>query len=247
MTATATLISAPSSLARSYPRRRRARRVPAPLWVAIVAGIVGGLVFLRVIAAAAGDHGTPIAVAARDLVAGEPLAPADFRFVNASLPGSTLHTLLRRADVGRIGGQVATHTIAAGALVGRADVLVPSGPGRERAMSIPIDPSRAVGGTLRRGDMVDVVDSTGGDAVYVVTSAKVLAAGSQSGDSGISAVGSGGGKYAVTITVDDRTALRVAAAVTTGKVDIVRSTDAPPVFPAPPTTVASPPPTTVRR
>ncbi len=76
--------------------------------------------------------------------------------------------------------------------------------------------------------------------VLLVTDARVLAAGAPEG--GKSIAGSPG-KYAVTIAVDERSALRVAQAITGGKVDVVRATGAPPASPSPAPTTS----TTVRR
>lgn len=214
------------------PRRSRASRVPAPIWLAAAAAIVCAVVFARLTGA---DDGQLVAVAARTVAIGEPLQRGDFRYISATLPGASLDRTLRPRDVDAIAGQVARHQIEEGELVQRDDVAPAAAPNRQRAVSIPVDPERAVGGRLQRGDVVDVVDATSGEAVYVVTDAEVL-------DTGIESTGraTGSGKYAVTLAVDDREALRLGAAVSSDKVYLVRSTGAP-------VAVTSSPSTTVRR
>jgi Flp pilus assembly protein CpaB len=204
----------------------------------VVAGLLAMLAFL---VATGESGGKQVAVAARGLAAGEPLSPGDFRYINARLPDATLTAMLRPADVGAISGKVTTHAIAEGEPVTTADVAAAAAPSQQRSMSIPIDPSHAVSGSLQRGDAVDVVDSSSGDSLYVVTDARVLAVGAPEGDK--KALAGSPGKYAVTIAVDERSALRVAQAITGGKVDVVRATGAPPAAPSPVPTTS----TTVRR
>lgn len=236
-TAPPSAVSPPTATARPLPKRRGRSKVPTPLWVAVVAGVVAMLAFL---VATGESGGKQVAVAARELAAGEQLSPDDFRYINARLPDATLKAMLRPADVGAISGKVTTHSIAEGEPVAHADVATAAAPNQQRSMSIPIDPSHAVSGTLARGDVVDVVDSSSGESLYVVTDARVLAVGAPEG--GKSLAGSPG-KYAVTIAVDERSALRVAQAITAGKVDVVRATGAPPASPSPVPTTS----TTVRR
>ena len=236
-TAPPAAVSPPTATARPLPKRRGRSKVPTPLWVAVVAGVLAMLAFL---VATGESGGRQVAVAARDLAAGEQLSSGDFRYINARLPDATLNAMLRPADVGAISGRVTTHAITAGEPVTKADVAAAAAPSQQRAMSIPIEPSHAVSGSLQRGDVVDVVDSSSGESVYVVTDARVLAAGAPEG--GKSLAGSPG-KYAVTIAVDERSALRVAQAITGGKVDVVRATGAPPALPSPAPTTS----TTVRR
>ncbi|PLS75322.1 MAG: hypothetical protein CYG61_07985 [Actinobacteria bacterium] len=86
-------------------------------------------------------------------------------------------------------------------------------------MSLPVERQHAVGGALRPGDRVDVID--GAEASFVVTNAEVLAVPNLSNGNL-----SGTGSYAITIAVDAQGALRLAAAIAGGKVEVVRSTGA---------------------
>lgn len=234
MAATAPPVAVPQSLTtRPLPRRRGASRVPAPLWIAIAAAIVSALTLLVVTGAA---NGEPVAVAARDMAAGETVGRGDFRYVD---PDVALRSVLGRSEAEAATGQVTTHAVSAGQPLGRSDLAPPAGPERQRAMSIPLDVAHAVGGTLRRGDTVDVIDSSSGEALYIVTGAQVLSTGVES--PGSRGLGGSSSRYAVTIAVDAAGALRVAHALAGGKVDVVRSTGSPAVAVSPTT------PTTVRR
>ena len=91
-------------------------------------------------------------------------------------------------------------------------------------MSVPVDPEHAVGGALRVGDRVDVIEVQEDRATYVAIGLEVI---------GINESGSGGaldglGSYSVTVAVDDATALRLAAAIRADRFELVRSTGAEP-------------------
>ena len=97
-------------------------------------------------------------------------------------------------------GLVATRSVPSGTLLSQDNF---SSSDSVRAMSIPVDPEHAVGGALRSGDRVDVLQSSNGTARYIL---------------------------------DAQSALRVAAAISEGTLDLVRSTAAAPpevlVYPA---------------
>lgn len=216
------------------PAPRRPRRMQASMYLALLAGllaVVGTLVYTR------NTNEVQVAVSARPLVAGEIVREDDVRFENVSVAGSVAGTLIKRTQTSELVGRQAARGIGAGALITRADLTEPGQQVQLRSMSIPIDPTRAAGGSLARGDVVDVIDSSGLAPVYVVVNARVLSAGS---GEGVTRLGASNADYAVTVSVDETAALRLAAAITADKVDVVRSTGAVPVAP-------SSPPTTVRR
>ena len=95
-----------------------------------------------------------------------------------------------------------------------------------RAMSFPIPRSRAVGGALVVGDRIDVlgVRRNSGLSSYVATDVPVLA---------FSSVGSGplqgSDDASITIAVDSNGAARIASALETGSITLVRATGAAPL------------------
>lgn len=169
------------------------------------------------------DDTVRVAVAARDLVAGGAVTPDAFRFTRARLDDRVLDTLLQPETVGEVDGWVATGSVPAGELVRRGDLLPPAAGGGRRAMSLPLEPEHAAAGALTPGDRVDVVEVRGDTARYVVTGAEVLAVADAGGTAGLP----GAGAFSVTLAVDDRTALRLALAMGSDAVQVVRSTGAP--------------------
>jgi Flp pilus assembly protein CpaB len=224
--------SPPPAPIRTRRRRRRSgtSRVAPPLWAALIAGIIA---VIANVFALGGDRGVQVVVAARDLAPGELVASGDFRFVDASLPDSALAKMLRPSDMNDLAGQVTTHALSVGQPVGHSDLTASTASGLQRTMSIPIDPTHAVGGRLQQGDKVDVIDASTGAAVYVVTNAPVVDIGVET--VGSRGLGSGSTKYALTIAVDDQAALRLSAAIAANQLDVVRSTGAAPATPAPTT------------
>lgn len=220
------------TLAPVPPTPKRAARIPTPVYLALVLGLVGAVMVLRLTHTAT----VQAAVAARPILAGEVVQQGDLRFEDVGASGALAKTLLRPPDVAHLNGRQAARPIPAGSLVTQADLVEQGAAPQVRAMSVPIDPTRAAGGALTRGDTVDVIDSSGTAPVFIVTGAKVIEVAS----TGASKIGTANSKYSVTIGVDDAAALRLAAAITAGKVDVVRSTGAQPV-PAQST------PTTVKR
>jgi Flp pilus assembly protein CpaB len=90
-------------------------------------------------------------------------------------------------------------------------------------MSIPVDPSHAVEGALTAGDRLDVIEvDEGGQARYVVSGVEVLAVNRP--DSGV--IGAAAGSSSLTVAVDARQALRLAAAIRGQRFELVRSTGA---------------------
>jgi Flp pilus assembly protein CpaB len=90
-------------------------------------------------------------------------------------------------------------------------------------MSIPVEAAHAVGGALAAGDRLDVIEvDEGGQARYVVSGVEVLAVNRP--DSGV--IGAAGSSSSLTVAVDARQALRLAAAIRGQRFEVVRSTGA---------------------
>lgn len=225
----------PASVPTPLPRRRR-----RPKGGLVLAAVFGLLALLANLVLVGGTKGQPVLAARHTIVAGTEVGPDDFAAVDLDAPAATLAQLVAGSQVSAVKGQIATHNLVAGDLVARSALAPTAAAGAQRAMSIPVDQGRAVGGTLSVGDIVDVIDSSTGVPTYVATGSQVLAAGGAKS----SVVAAAASHYTVTIAVDERQALAVAQAITAGKLDIVRSTGAPAATPPPPPTVPASVPTT---
>lgn len=206
--------------------RRRPTGGPAPArfsrphWIALIAGVLAALTAM----AALRDRRETVLVAVADtsIAAGSPVAEDDVRWAEVPADSSVVAGLVDESVL-REPGLVAARPITEGEpIVGQAVTTGAEGFG-VRSISVPVAREHAVGGQLRPGDRVDVVDVVTGRATYAVTDAEVLAVGTESaGD-----VGTRPGQFNVTIAVDAESALRVSAALADDRVEIVRSTGAP--------------------
>lgn len=160
-----------------------------------------------------------VAVAAADIRAGTTLTMS--HFATAEVPSDELLTsrFVLAETMGGAVGQLTTRAIGEGQPVLESDLLIVESQDGLRAMSIPIDQTQAVAGHLSAGDSVDVVLVLDGVATYIATGIQVM----NVPDAGTNALGARSG-YAPTVAVTATEALRIAAALDTGEVHIVRST-----------------------
>lgn len=196
-------------------RRRRLSLGHLAVALAAILAFVANLAFLR-----SHDDMTPVVVAARPIQAGETVRAEDFSTAEVRADAGIIATLVTSVD--GLEGRVARRSLAAGELIGGADLLNGPSPDGLVAMSVPTDLAHAAGGTIRVGDRVDLIDVDGnGTAVFVVRDVPVLAVSSES--SGAFAVGDEG--YVV-LGLDDDSTLAVAEAIADGRVDLVVTTGA---------------------
>jgi len=190
----------------------------------VVSGLLGALLTLTALHAA--DHTTPILAAARDLPSGTVIDAQSVRVARVHTDAATLATLIDSGQLAAISGRVAVEDIPAGALLTRAALRSASEGRAPRAMSFPIPRSRAVGGALDPGDRVDVlaVQRNTGRSSYVASNVEVLDFRSQ--DSGPLQESD---DASVTIAVDSAAAARIASAIETGTITLVRATGAAPL------------------
>ncbi|MFQ5516737.1 MAG: Flp pilus assembly protein CpaB [Acidimicrobiia bacterium] len=225
--ATAAIQNGESAEARAaaVPRRRWWTRFGYQHVLMVAAGVVAvaaNLVVLR-----AGDPQTAILVARSDLRPGDVLSTESFDLTSVPTAGVTAARFIE--DAGWVVGREVRRPLSQGDPILESD-LRPPGLGGSRAMSLSIDPQDAVAGALVAGDIVDVIAADGGTARYVASGLDVVAV---TGDAGRF----GGSAWAVTVAVDDRQALQLAAALAAGRVHLVRANGAgpvtAPVWPAP--------------
>jgi Flp pilus assembly protein CpaB len=202
------------------PVARRHTRVSRGHVVMVVAGVVGVVLSFAVLRQREGATG--VLVAAREIRAGESVAAADFRIARVTLTDDVLATVVPAADRSRLRGRIAGATIAAGELVNRRTLRPRAAPHGLRAMSIPIDPARAVGGRLAAGDRVDLLYAGDRAVSIIVADAEVLAVDAR----GHGGIGESASPFTVTIAVTAPQSQLVAAAVADGGLSLARTTGA---------------------
>lgn len=202
------------------PSTRRRGRVSRGHVVMALAGIVGVVLSFAVLREREGD--TSVLVAAHEIRAGERISADDFRTTLVTLTPEVLATVARAGDRHRLQGRIAGTTIAAGELVANRTLRRRAAPHGLRAMSIPIDPSRAVGGRLGAGDRVDVLFAGQQAVSIIVADAQVLAVDAR----GRGGIGESSSPFTVTIAVTPRQSQLVAAAVADGEISLARTTGA---------------------
>lgn len=212
--------SLPSATAPAAASARRRGRVSKGHVVMALAGLIGVVLSFAVLRQREGE--TAVLVAAHEIRAGETVGASDFRSERVTLTAGVLATVARAGARGRLVGRIAGSTIGAGELVTLRTLRPRAAPHGLRAMSIPIDPARAVGGRLATGDRVDVLFA-GEEAVsIIVADAPVLAVDAR----GRGGIGESASPFTVTIAVDARQSELVAAAVADGEISLARTTGA---------------------
>ncbi len=121
----------------------------------VAAGLVGLVVSIAVLRDQ--PAGVRVAVAAHDIGAGEVIEAADLRTERVQVPPSVLATLVTAEQLRSMRGRVSSAAVPAGDLVARGSLKRHAAPDGLRAMSVPIDSSRAVAGRIEAGDRVDVL------------------------------------------------------------------------------------------
>ena len=206
------------------PERRIGRAAPHVNARVLVGALLTAVAALGTFAAYSGataDHTTAYVVAAHRLRPGQRLGPGDLATERMILPPALAGQRAFR-DIGRLIGAVVVGPVAGGELVQASDVVRPSAARFDRELSFPIDPARAVDGTLQPGEVVEVLATYGtGSAavtVVVVPAARVVA---------IDRAGDTFGSHPadnVTLGLDrPDDALALANAVDAGQVELVRA------------------------
>lgn len=206
------------------PRRRRLReRISLGHLFMIAAGL---LAFVLVVSLLQDRTRTVKVLAARnDIFPGAAVSADQVKEISIPAGSPLAPSMATMASLG--GGATAAQRIKAGDPITLTALSPQTNTSGRRAMSIPIDRSRAVGGDLAPGDRVDVIAVNGTEATYVAVDLEVLRTQAASGGGALSS--SSINDYYVTVSVDDKEALGIALALQTGKVSILRSTGATPV------------------
>jgi Flp pilus assembly protein CpaB len=221
-----TLTEQPADAGRSAPQAGQAPRSPGLRGrlstghlLMLLAGAVAALANYAVLTDA--DDTIAVLVAADTVEAGERLDATSLATAQADPSGGLAKHLFDAGQREAVAGSVATGRIEAGEPLRSSDVAASAAPHRQRAMSVPVDATHAVGGQLRPGDRVDVIETDERGARYLATDARVLAVASGEGLEGLQS------GFSLTIAVNADAALRLAEAAHQRQLDVVRSTGAP--------------------
>lgn len=168
------------------------------------------------------DEVQRVAVARSAVTSGTRLADIEVDFTSIELrEAGALEHLLTADELGAYADFLVKERLEPGELLSVLDLHDPQLPDGLRSMSLPVPPERSAGGTVRVGDRVDVISVAAGVAIYVARDLEVLA---------VPGVDGGAldeqAEAAVTVAVDDATALQLAAALEAGPVHVLRATGA---------------------
>lgn len=164
-----------------------------------------------------------VAVADRPIPSGSVLVADMVRLVPVDADFGGLESLVKEEQLPGLLGSVVSRALQEGSVVDSASLAPAGSASGKRAMSLPVEESRAAGGSLVAGDRVDVIAVYDGSPVFVVTGAEVIS---------LPPTGSGsfgGSDFYVVVAVDASEALALAQAMAAGRIDVVRSTGAPEV------------------
>ena len=227
-----TAVAAPSDgqrvVASARPGNGRAgrqvrRRQPLPTGRAVVGGFLVAASALGIYAAWASAAGGPderFTVARRDLAIGHRIEAGDLALQPMDLPATLARSAFSNPRL--LVGSTVVGPVGKGELVQAGDVVDAAGAPTDLEVSFAVERSRAVAGSLRAGEFVDVLATfgAGGDTytTTVVVGARVLAAGDRSGGLGA------GDERTITLAVRSAGEARaVTHAVNAGEVVLVRS------------------------
>lgn len=203
------------------------RRQPLPSGRAVVGGFLVALSALGIYLAWSGatqGSATSYVVAARDLQVGARLTSADLELVTMELP-EDLATNSAFDSVEALDGVKVINPVRRGELVQASSLVAAEGAPGQLEVSFAIEAARAVDGTLKAGEFVDVLATFGaGSDTYTTT----ILQGARILDVADSA-GSLGSTDSLTITVavaDADDARAIAHAVNVAKLVLVRTDDA---------------------
>jgi Flp pilus assembly protein CpaB len=205
------------------PKRSLSSRLGLLHVIAIVSGLLAFLLILTWMRSQ--QDVVEVAVAVEEIRSGNVMSADLIEYQEVPAAGTFGDRMITPEEAGLLEGAVATRQIAPGEPVLDSDLRPVDTPAGLRAMSVPLDINRAVGGVLAVGDRVDVIGFDEVGPHYIATDIEVLdIPGERSG-----AFGSGA-SYAVTVAVDDAQALAIARALDFGDLHVLRSTGAPDVL-----------------
>ncbi len=204
----------------SERRPGRKRFSSTHLLIAVVAVLAFVLNFL---ALRSRDATVMVATAEGAVPQGAALTKDLVEFIPISAGFAGIDSLLTEDILADFEGWASARPLEDGDLITAADLVEPGVAGGLRAMSLPVSPEHAAGGRLAVGDRVDVITVFQDTASYVATGLEVTGVANADPNSFSSA------GHHVVVGVTAAEALRLAEALDSGSIEVIRSTGAPPV------------------
>ena len=200
------------------PRRSLITRLSIGHVVMILAGLVAILLNLAFLQS--GANTVEVAVAARAMEAGTVLDETRLASVEVGEVGDLAQGILTDDTVTGLYGSVLARDIQAGEPIRRSDLRAARSSVALREYSIEVEPAHAAGGSIQATDIVDIIAVIHNQAFYVATGLEVVRV---AGDD----LEHGGADLIIVLSVDDRTALEIESARSSGSISVVRATGAP--------------------
>jgi Flp pilus assembly protein CpaB len=231
----------------ALPPRPARRPTSLPSGRALLGGLLITIAVVGTYVAVAGDDGAPRTrwlVARHDIDAGTRLTPGDLSVAAIELPDAVARNALPAGEAtghalpADAEGAITLAPLRAGALLQRSQLLAApvgtetAGPVHELSLRLP--PERAVGGTLNRGERVDVLATYGNgvDATTIVVARDAIVTRLDREEA--ASLGDDGGLTLSLLLPDDDTVLAATHAKDVAALTLVRATrDGEPGAPAP--------------
>ncbi|MEX0864641.1 MAG: RcpC/CpaB family pilus assembly protein [Acidimicrobiia bacterium] len=206
----------------SQPAGRTSRRRLSASHMLVALAVVLAFV-LNILALQDRSASSLVAVADQPIAAGAVFMPDMVRLTPIDAGFEGLGSMVGEDDLTGYAGWIVQRAVAEGGVIEVSVLAEPATSSGLRSMSIPIDASRAAGGTIAVGDRVDVIAVDDGVAAFVVVDIEVVS---------VAADGAGAlrsSDHHLVVAVDATQALALAEAMAVGDIDVIRSTGAPPL------------------
>jgi Flp pilus assembly protein CpaB len=164
-----------------------------------------------------------VAVADQPIAAGAVFMPDMVRLTPIDAGFEGLESMVGEAGLTGYAGWIVQRAVAEGGVIEVSVLAEPATSSGLRSMSIPIDVSRAAGGTIAVGDRVDVIAVDDGVAAFVVVDIEVVSVAADSAGALRSS------DHHLVVAIDANQALALAEAMAAGDINVIRSTGAPPL------------------
>lgn len=190
----------------------------------IVAGILAFIANLAILRAR--EEVVLVAVAARDINAGvtiDETVHVDYVELNGS--DDVLAPLVLASEIAALDGFILSSPMRVGEMFTQSELVASVNRIDQRAIALAVGRDHAVNGDIDVGDRVDVIWVDADVARYVVTGVEVIDTSNGDRSGGAFA---GSQTFSLTVSVDDVQALKLAEALNSGQIEVVRSTGANP-------------------